>query len=181
MNTALLHRSPSTAHIAATIGFPLGADVIESTTSEFEVFVAADGLKLRRIFTARYGVEVGGDIHAESLAWAWEHWEKLRTMENPVGYLYRVAQSASRPHRRWKVRTSFPAHMPERWHVDRDPTLFASLQGLTDNQRTAVLMVHGHGWSYAEVAEALSCSVPAVTNYVHRGLAILRRDLQEES
>ncbi len=163
------------------MGSPPGAHVIDSTTSEFESFVAVDGLKLRRIFTARYGVEVGGDIHAESLAWAWEHWEKLRVMNNPVGYLYRVAQSASRPHRRWLVRTSFPAKMPERWHVDRDPTLFASLQGLSDNQRTAVLMVHGHGLSYAEVAEALNCSVSAVTNYLHRGLAILRRELQEES
>lgn len=155
--------------------------VITSPTAEFETFVATDGLKLRRVFTARYGVEVGGDIHADAIAWAWEHWEKIRVMDNAIGYLYRVAQSKSRPHRRWSVRNTFPARMPERWHVDRDPTLFASLQGLTDNQRTAVLMVHGHNWSYAEVAEALDCSVAAVTNHVYRGLAILRRDLLEES
>ena len=27
---------------------------------------------------------------AEALAWGWEHLDRLRTMENPAGYLYRV-------------------------------------------------------------------------------------------
>ncbi len=146
----------------------------------FTEFVDSHGIRLRRVLTARYGVEAGGDIYADTLAWAWQHWEKLEPMDNPVGYLYRVAQSSSRPHRRWLKRNTFPAVMPERWHLDRDSALFNSLGSLSEAQRISVLMVHGYNWSYAEVADVLNCSVAAVTNHVHRGLASLRKQLGEE-
>ena len=153
---------------------------VDESAQQFAEFVRLDGLRLRRIMTARYGVEAGGDIHAESMAWAWQNWAKLQAMENPVGYLYRVAQSSARPHHRWLRRTSFPSKFPERWHLDEDSSLFNSLSSLSEAQRVSVLMVHGHQWTYAEVAEALECSVSAVTNHVHRGLATLRRQLESE-
>jgi RNA polymerase sigma factor (sigma-70 family) len=146
----------------------------------FTEFAEAHGVRLRRILTARYGVETGGDVYAESMTWAWQNWAKLEPMDNPVGYLYRVAQSSARPHRRWLKRHSFPAQMPERWHMDTDSGLFQSLGRLSEAQRVSVLMVHGYNWSYAEVAEVLGCSVSAVTNHVHRGLATLRKELKED-
>jgi RNA polymerase sigma factor (sigma-70 family) len=149
-------------------------------TAAFTEFVSNEGLRLRKVLTARYGVETGGDIYAETLAWAWQNWDKLDDMQNPVGYLYRVAQSSARPHRRWMRRNAFPANIPERWHLDEDPSLFDSLRSLPDAQRVAVLMVHGHKWTYSEVAEVLDCSVAAVTNHVHRGLAALRQLLEAE-
>jgi RNA polymerase sigma factor (sigma-70 family) len=151
-----------------------------SQPTGFTRFVDEHGVRLRRILTARYGVETGGDIYADALAWAWQHWDRLEPMDNPVGYLYRVAQSSARPHRRWLQRNSFPARMPERWHVDEDNALFQSLGTLTEAQRVSVLMVHGYNWSYSEVAEVLGCSVASVTNHVHRGLTALRRQLKEE-
>jgi DNA-directed RNA polymerase specialized sigma24 family protein len=161
--------------------FGNGASVVQKTEeSKFNAFVNNEGLRLRRVFTARYGVEVGGDVHAEAMAWAWEHWEALQAMANPVGYLYRVAQSSARPHRRWLRRTTFPAQMPDRWHLDGDNSLIDSMRALTDTQRISVLMVHGYNSTYAEVAEVLDCSISAVTNHVHRGLAALRRQLNAE-
>jgi DNA-directed RNA polymerase specialized sigma24 family protein len=151
-----------------------------SRQDPFDTFVASNGGRLRAALVARYGVEMGCDAHAEALGWAWQNWDRLVQMDNPVGYLYRVAQSSTRSHRRWFTRHSFPARMPERWHVDADATLMQSLDHLTESQRVAVLMVHGHLWSYAEVAEVLGCSVGAVTNHVHRGLAAMRRQLAEE-
>jgi RNA polymerase sigma-70 factor, ECF subfamily len=168
--------------------FPHSADVSRTrlgvsapdASAAFTEFVEANGVRLRRILTARYGVEAGGDIYGEAMTWAWQHWERLQPMDNPVGYLYRVAQSSSRPHRRWLKRNSFPAKMPERWHVDQDSELFASLGSLSEAQRVSVLMVHGYSWTYAEVGEVLGCSVAAVTNHVHRGLATLRKQLGED-
>ena len=154
--------------------------MVDESAQQFAEFVRVDGFRLRRIMTARYGVEAGGYIHADSMAWAWQNWAKLQAMENPVGYLYRVAQSSARPHHRWLRRTSFPSKFPERWHLDEDSSLFNSLSSLSEAQRVSVLMVHGHQWTYAEVAEALECSVSAVTNHVHRGLATLRRQLESE-
>jgi RNA polymerase sigma factor (sigma-70 family) len=167
---------PATAVLDSSV-----ADLNESNESNaFTRFVDEHGVRLRRVLTARYGVENGGDVYADALAWAWQHWDRLEPMDNPVGYLYRVAQSSSRPHRRWLQRNSFPARMPERWHLDEDSSLFQSLGSLTEAQRVSVLMVHGYNWSYGEVAEVLGCSVASVTNHVHRGLAALRRQLKEE-
>jgi RNA polymerase sigma factor (sigma-70 family) len=146
----------------------------------FTKFVDEHGVRLRRVLTARYGVETGGDVYADALTWAWQHWDRLEPMDNPVGYLYRVAQSSARPHRRWLQRNAFPARMPERWHVDEDSALFQSLGSLSEAQRVSVLMVHGYNWSYAEVADVLDCSVASVTNHVHRGLNALRKQLKEE-
>jgi RNA polymerase sigma factor (sigma-70 family) len=166
--------------LRATRPRPIRAGAPNQRTAAFTEFVGHEGLRLRKVLTARYGVETGGDIYAETLAWAWQNWDKLDDMQNPVGYLYRVAQSSSRPHRRWMRRNAFPANIPERWHLDEDPSLFDSLRSLPDAQRVAVLMVHGHKWTYSEVAEVLDCSVAAVTNHVHRGLAALRRLLEAE-
>ncbi len=43
----------------------------------------------------------------------------------------------------------------------------------------AVLLVHAHGWSYAEVADVLDIRVSAVRNHVHRGLTKLRTHLEQ--
>jgi hypothetical protein len=42
-------------------------------------------------------VDGAADAVAEALAYGWEHWDRVSAMENPLGYLYRVGQSRSRP------------------------------------------------------------------------------------
>jgi DNA-directed RNA polymerase specialized sigma24 family protein len=68
----------------------------------FQSFVAAEGAQLRRVLYAHFGVELGREATSDALAYAWEHWNRVRTMNNPVGYLYRVAQSSMRRHHRWR-------------------------------------------------------------------------------
>jgi len=34
----------------------------------------------------------GREVAQEALEYGWEHWERLRSMENPVGYLYKVGR-----------------------------------------------------------------------------------------
>lgn len=81
----------------------------------FDRFVAGDGERLRRVLVAQFGVEVGNEIHADALVYAWEHRDRLAGMTNPVGYLYRVARSASRRHRRWRRAVVLPVERrPER-------------------------------------------------------------------
>jgi DNA-directed RNA polymerase specialized sigma24 family protein len=98
-------------------------------------------------------------------------------MANPGGYLYRVAQSSARRYRRWGRRTTFP---PEITSHERlvEPGPAAALAGLGDNQRVAVLLVHAHGYSHAEVAELTGMTPDAVRNHVHRGLKRLRATLE---
>jgi DNA-directed RNA polymerase specialized sigma24 family protein len=147
----------------------------------FEGFVTSEGSRLRQALIARFGVDVGSEVQREALAWAWEHRDQVRGMTNPVGYLYRVAQSASRSHLRWSRRVllvdSSEATLSEDRRVDLD--LVAALGALRSDQRIAVTLVHAYGWSYAEVADLLRISVAATTNHVHRGLRKLRKVLED--
>lgn len=133
---------------------------------------------LRRALVARNGLLDGSDAAATAVAWAWEHRERLAELRNPLGYLYRVGQSSLR---RQRLRAQYRAALVPRPLVEELPgldiDLFRALQRLTDDQRMAVVLVHMYGFSYREVAELLEVRETAVTNYVHRGLARLRRIL----
>jgi hypothetical protein len=78
----------------------------------FEVFYDLAEPRLRRALVAAYGTERGREATCEALAWAWEHWNDVRGMANPVGYLYRVGQSRTRPRRHRPV---FRGRSAPRW------------------------------------------------------------------
>jgi RNA polymerase sigma factor (sigma-70 family) len=125
-------------------------------------------------------LEVGTEVTADALAWAWENWDRVQAMANPVGYLFRVAQSSARRHHRWRRRIGLPAE-PRDELAGIEPGLDGALAALPARQRTAVLLVHGLGWTYQETADAMDVSLAAVRNHVHRGLARLRTTLGERT
>jgi DNA-directed RNA polymerase specialized sigma24 family protein len=132
--------------------------------------------RLLPALVAKWGIEVGSDICSEVEEYAWANHERVLRMENPLGYLYRVAQSRSRPYTRWLRRSTFPSRFPDLAH--HDPVLHDLLQhlaGLKPDQRVSVLLVHAFGWTYTEVAELLGVTRSVVNHHVHRGLAQLRR------
>lgn len=134
--------------------------------------------RLRRAFIARYGGEVGREVTADALAYGWEHWNQLQGMRNPVGYLFRVGQSAARRHRR--------AARPviDRPAIDDpqvEPGLAAGLDELSERQRTLVLLVHGFGYSIAEAAATTGISKASAQRHVERGIARLRTHLEVDN
>ncbi|MCP4959140.1 MAG: hypothetical protein GY925_07705 [Actinomycetia bacterium] len=56
--------------------------------------------RLRRAFLGTVGVDRMPDAVSEALAFAWEHWDRVAVMGNPVGYLFRVGQSRTRNRKR---------------------------------------------------------------------------------
>jgi len=139
---------------------------------EFRAFVADAQLRLSRAFVATYGPERGEEALAEALAYAWAHFDDLHQMENPVGYLYRVGQSRTRPRRQ----VAFPA--PGRNGLpDVEPRLVQAVEQLSERQRVCTLLVHVHEWTHQEVADLLGISAASVQVYVRRGLESLRRTI----
>ena len=67
-----------------------------SSSSSFETFVGEVEPRLRRALVATYGPVAGRDATVDALAWAWEHRDRLPSLDNPGGYLYRVGQTAAR-------------------------------------------------------------------------------------
>ncbi|MEW6154418.1 MAG: sigma factor-like helix-turn-helix DNA-binding protein [Actinomycetota bacterium] len=139
---------------------------------EFEAFFVDVEPRLRRALVARYGPEDAADAVAEALTWAWAHWHRMRVMENAVGYLYRVAQSAHRERRQGFLALLAAEDGP---HVE--PGLLPALIALPDRQRTAVWLVVASHFTQKEAAEAMGVSRSAVATHVERGLNALRSGL----
>jgi RNA polymerase sigma factor (sigma-70 family) len=142
----------------------------------FERFVTLYEPRLRRALVTRFGTEEGRDATAEALAYAWEHWTTLETIDNPLGYLYRVGQSRSRKR---ELRVVFL--LPETTEHDFEPKLPEALRKLSDHQRLAVVLVHAYGWRVTEVAELLGVKPNTIQNHLARGLRRLRKSIGAES
>ena len=147
----------------------------ESRPGTFDELVDQVRSQLLPVLWSKWGVEVGGDICCEVEEYAWTHRQRLLKMPNAVGYLYRVSQSKARRYSRWSRRTTFPSRFPDIIHEDPQPhDMLQMLSGLSPDQRACVLLVHGFGWPYNDVAELLGMKRSDVNNHVHRGLSQLR-------
>jgi len=137
----------------------------------FAAFVDEVGPRLQRALAALRGRELGRDATAEALAWAWANWPAVAEMTNPAGYLYRVGSSRTRPRRMRAGLVAAPGPVEP---PGFEPGLRPALARLSTKQRTAVVLVHGCGWSHQEVADALGISRSSVGTHVQRGMARLR-------
>jgi DNA-directed RNA polymerase specialized sigma24 family protein len=141
-------------------------------TDDFEGFVSMIDPQLRRALSGHLPAEEVADAIAESFAYAWEYWTRVQMMENPAGYLYRVAQSKARARKQgflpWPSDSSIP---------DYEPGLAPALDELSPSQQRAVWLVHGCGWTYTETAVALDISPSTVGTHVSRGMEHLRARL----
>ena len=141
----------------------------------FTEFVEANERKLRHALTAALGYDLGKDAAAEALAHGWEHWERVRDMENPIGYLYVVGRARGRRMGR-SVRITYPPIPDERtpWC---EPGLPTALAGLPEKQRIVVLLLYGYDWRLSEVAETLGVTKSTVQTHADRAMRNLRRKL----
>lgn len=148
----------------------------ETTTERvFTRFVKEVEPRLSYALAAAYGPEVGAEVTADALEWAWEHWGEVEEMANPAGYLYRVGQSKARWYHRPRV--LFP-QVPAAEVPDLAPDLPDALESLTQNQRVAVVLIHSLGYTEREVAELLHLSRWSVRTHAERGLKRLRSALE---
>lgn len=149
-----------------------GMQRVTKSADEFEGWYQSVEPRVRAALVARYGPEVGRDAAAAALGWAWENWDRLRSIDNQVGYLYRVGQSKARRRRQgW-----LGAPMSD-GETRYEPGLPSALAALPTKQRTAVVLVHGYGWSFAEAAEVLGITKSTVQSHVERGVTALRQRL----
>jgi DNA-directed RNA polymerase specialized sigma24 family protein len=145
----------------------------EAEEVDFRAFVLATEPRLHRALVAALGWDRGREATAAALAYAWEHWFKVRIMANPAGYLYRVGQSSTR---RRKVPVMF--ERPEDTDWQYEPALMRLLADLPERQRIAVVLVHGFHWTPREVSELTGLAPSTVHTHLERGLTKLRAALE---
>jgi len=132
--------------------------------------------RLVRALLAVRGVDGAEDAAAEAIAWGWEHGARIIDLENPVGYLYRVALTRSSERMQPVLPPVEPATMR-----DIEPALVPALLALPERQRAAVWLVHACDWTYSEVADALDIGRSTVGTHVTQALESLRKSLDAEA
>src|SRR5262245_26905480 len=140
----------------------------------FEEFVVANERRLRQALTSTFGLDQGREAAADALAYAWEHWDRVACMENPVGYLFVVGRDRHRRQQRGRRPSRVFDVGPAPAEPWCEPALLSQLAGLSDRERVAVLLVNGFEWSMAEVADLLGVSKSTVQTHAERGMAKLR-------
>jgi DNA-directed RNA polymerase specialized sigma24 family protein len=142
----------------------------------FAAFVRDVEPRLRRALVASFGPVDGREATVDALSWAWEHWDRVDSAGNKLGYLYRVGQNAARRNAS-RAQCGRSETRDEQRLSDVEPALLSALAKLSVQQRTAVLLVHGFGWSQTDVAHLLDVNVSTLREHLARSLIRLRTTL----
>ncbi|MGH9187252.1 MAG: RNA polymerase sigma factor [Acidimicrobiales bacterium] len=147
---------------------------------------------LWRFLVAAVGPHDAADCFQETMIAALRAYPSLRHADNLRGWLFTIAHRKVIDSVRANGRRPLPVgELPERadtaaataaagspWPpTEPDDELWASVRALPVKQRSAVVLRHLDGWSYAEIGELLDCSEPAARQNVKAGLDKLRQEV----
>ncbi len=150
----------------------------EIVVDSFTEWVQGAEPRLRHALTASFGSQVGKDAATDALSHAWEHWDRIRMKDNPLGYVYGVGRNKAR--RMASPRRAMFLDVPHQLLPHIEPGLPAAIARLPEKQRIVVSLVYGYEWTMSEVAELLGTAKTTVQNHAERGLARLRNTLGVE-
>lgn len=151
----------------------------KTNTESFRTFARQSEPRLRQALSATLGTQVGSEATADAMAYAWENWDRIEVMKNPVGYLFTVGRNRGRKSLKWKQPLFYPVDPTRLPWVE--PALPRALEQLPDRQREVVVLLHCYQWSMSEVATLLKISKTTVQNHAERGLASLQRSIGVET
>ncbi|MHB1089128.1 MAG: sigma-70 family RNA polymerase sigma factor [Acidimicrobiales bacterium] len=118
----------------------------------------------------------------EAFSRALEHWNKVRVMESPTGWVYRVALNRARrmARRRSAERAILRKIPPQSTMPHRVESLWSLVGALSERQRQVVVLRHVIELKEIEIAQALGISRGTVSSTLHDARKKLGRLLDEE-
>jgi RNA polymerase sigma factor (sigma-70 family) len=153
-----------------------------ATTDAAAAFYAA-----YRVDAARWAValtgrrDVGEDLAQDALV---RTAARLGVIDNPPAYLRRTVVNACRS---WVRAATREQQRVERAHAGRPASVSANSHELLDSlarlaykQRAAVVLRYWADWTDEQIAAALDCRPATVRVLLHRGLAALRKELEDD-
>jgi RNA polymerase sigma-70 factor (sigma-E family) len=156
---------------------------------DFEAFCLGQNPRLIRMLTLFCGdAELARDLTQETLARAWVHWRKVRTMDRPDLWAKRVALNLAtsqfrRRRSQWiahrRMSTGVLLEQLEDEGGDR-VAVRSALMRLTERQRAAVVLRYLEDLSVDQTADLMSCSAGTVKKLTARGLAGMRAWVGED-
>ncbi len=163
------------------------ADVGETAPS-FEEFYEAT---FRRVFTALCLV-TGNRHEAEEIAQdaflrVFERWDRVRSLEDPIGYLFRVSMNVFRSRYRRALlglRRELllaPAPTDDLAAIETQDEVVRLLRGLDPKQRAAVLLTSILDYSAEEAGKMLGLRASSVRSLTTRARARIKHEVVDPS
>jgi RNA polymerase sigma-70 factor (ECF subfamily) len=157
---------------------------IRDERPRFEDFFAAEHLRLFRALALITGDRTEAeDLMQDAFVKLWERWDRVGSLEDPTGYLYRTAMNGFR----MRLRRAAVAGRP-RVHSDpgRDPfagvddreVLRRAMDGLTTRQRMAVVLTGVLGFTSEEAARHMRVSPVTVRRLAEKARNAMRKAVE---
>ena len=153
----------------------------------FSVFFKTHARPLRNYLFFKFGNDnLADDITQEAFIKLWQHCSEVRL---PKSFIYKVANNAALNHTAYeKVTLNYTKNNPATEADNSNPEFLMeeaefrlkfdhAINGLTEAQRTAILLNRVEGKKYREIAEMLGISVKAVEKRIHGALVALREQI----
>jgi RNA polymerase sigma-70 factor (ECF subfamily) len=161
---------------AAVTGSPEGFRI----PLAFEEFYETERERLfRALLLVTHDKAEAEDVMQEAFIRVWERWDRVATLDDPVGYLFRTALNLHRSALRRAVTAARRSLRPPAEHdpfervIDRDEAL-RSLAALTKRQRAAIVVTELLGYTSEEAGAILGIRPGSVRTLTSQARAALQ-------
>lgn len=153
--------------------------------ASFESFFEAEQPRLlRALYLVTGNAHEAEEIVQDAFVTVWERWPQVAAMDDPTGYVYRVAMNRFRSRlRRAKVaarRLFASAEGGDAFELaDERDALARGLASLPDRQRSAIVLTELLGFGSAEAGRILGVKDVTVRSLASQARAALRTHLED--
>ena len=165
---------------------PLPSSEIAPSETTFEELFASEHASLfRALYLITGSTQEAEELMQDAFLRVWERWDRVREMDNPAGYLCRVAVNGARSRvRRLKLsaRRALVPGLPEDPFAAADlrDELVRALASLTERQRWALVLTDLMELPAEESAKVLGIRPPTVRSLASQARAALRITMEAE-
>lgn len=155
----------------------------EPRTETFEDFYRSEHIRLfRALFLITGHKSEAEELMQEAFLKVWERWDRVRSFDDPQGYLYRTAMNAFRSRyrqatRRARVMVGLAPAEDAFATVDTRRDIVQALARLTPRQRAALVLTEMLGYGSEEAGSLLGVRAVTVRSLTSQARATLRRTL----
>jgi len=160
---------------------PTSPGTLEIVALAFEEFFEAERARLfRALVLVTHDPAEAEDVTQEAFVRVWERWDRVHTLDDPVGYLFKTAMNLHRSALRRAVTAAKRSLRPPDEHdplqevLDHDEAV-RSLAALTPRQRAAVVVTELLGYSSEEAGAILGIRSGTVRTLTAQARAVLQR------
>jgi RNA polymerase sigma factor (sigma-70 family) len=164
---------------------PAAADVSMTEPIPFEDFFEAERRRLLRALVLLTGnPEESEEILQDAFLALWERWDRVASMEDPTGYLFRTAMNRWRSRARRLTRSARKvvgaAHGGDLFaEADERDAIARALAGLTPRRRAAIVLTEMLGYDSPGAGRVMGVSDVTVRRLAQQAREDLRTALED--